>query len=149
VYRRRRTVAAARINETAGKGQRFQDNLSARLNAPAKMGACPVRNIASASLRADAGDAIACLLAFAVRLEGALSGQMWIEVERHGGLSSQEKQVGRNALDLGEQRYSIAEEDNGALHAERVKVLCGIALKTDGLGVDDWIAAPATRRWYW
>ena len=94
-----------------------------------------------ASLRADAGDAHAFLQALAVRLEGALPGQ--VQIERRGGLFTREKPVKQIDLDLGEQRYSIAEEGRGRLRAQRVHVVRGIALKTEELSVDEWIQSLA------
>jgi hypothetical protein len=94
-----------------------------------------------ASLRADAGDAHAFLQALAVRLDGALPGQ--VEITRGGGLFSREKAVKQIDLDLGEQRYSIAEEGRGRLRAQRVHVVRGIALKSDDLSVDTWLQSLA------
>lgn len=94
-----------------------------------------------ASLRADASDAHAFLQALAVRLEGALPGQ--VQIERRGGLFAREKSVKQIDLDLGEQRYSIAEEGHGRLQAQRVHVVRGIALKTEELSVDEWIQSLA------
>ena len=96
-----------------------------------------------ASLRADASDAHAFLQALAVRLEGALPGQ--VQIDRHGSLFSREKSVKQIDLDLGEQRYSILEEGHGRLRAQRVHVVRGIALKTEDLSVDEWIQALAGR----
>ncbi len=95
-----------------------------------------------ASLRADANDAHAFLQALATRLEDALPGQ--ITVERHGGLFSREKTVRRIELNLGDARYSIAEEGQGNLQSQRVKVVRGIALKTEALGVDEWLGGLAS-----
>ena len=90
-----------------------------------------------ASLRADAGDAHAFLQALAVRLDGALPGQ--VQIERRGALFSRKKAVKQIDLDLGEQRYCIAEEGHGRLRAQRVHVVRGIALKTEDLSVEEWI----------
>jgi hypothetical protein len=94
-----------------------------------------------ASLRADARDAHAFLQALAVKLEDALPGQ--INVERHGGLFAREKPVRRIDIDLGEERFSIAEESRGTLVAQRVKVVRGIALKSEQLPVEQWLSALA------
>ncbi|HLZ69953.1 MAG TPA: hypothetical protein VKV26_08615 [Dehalococcoidia bacterium] len=94
-----------------------------------------------ASLRADMADTHAFLQALAVRLDGALPGQ--VEVERHGGLFSRDHSVKRIALDLGERRYGIADEGHGRLRAERTNVVRNIALKTEQLGVDEWLQSLA------
>lgn len=90
-----------------------------------------------ASLRADAADTHAFLQALAVRLEDALPGQ--IRVERGGGLFSRGKDVKRIELDLGEDRYSVEDEGHGRLRSQRVKVVRGIALKTETLNMDEWL----------
>ena len=94
-----------------------------------------------ASLRADMADTHAFLQALAVRLDGALPGQ--VEVERRGGLFARDHPVKRIALDLGERRYSIADEGHGRLRAERVNVVRNIALKTEQLSADEWLQSLA------
>lgn len=95
-----------------------------------------------ASLRADAHDAHAFLQALAAKLDGALPGQ--VRIERHGGLFSHEKPVRRIDLDLDEFRYAIEDAGHARLKAERTRVVRGIALKTEPLGVDEWIERLAT-----
>lgn len=90
-----------------------------------------------ASLRADASDGHAFLQALAVKLDGALPGQ--VKIDRHGGVFSHDKSVKRVEIDVGQERYSIAEEGHGALRANKTRIVRGIALKTEDLGVDEWI----------
>jgi hypothetical protein len=91
-----------------------------------------------ASLRADATDAHAFMQALAARLDGALPEQ--INIERQGGLFAREKKVKRIELELGDHRYSIVEEGHGRLRAQRVRIVRGVALKTEDLPVESWLA---------
>jgi hypothetical protein len=84
-------------------------------------------DLVAASLRADAADLDAFVEALAVRLEGALPGQ--VEVERKGGLLGGNKRVRRIAVSLGDQRYE-ADVDHGRITCRRRSVVRGIALKT-------------------
>jgi hypothetical protein len=98
----------------------------------------PDLDLLAASLRADASDTAAFLEALATRLEAALPGQ--VEVERKGKLFGGPKRVRRIALRLGDAHFEIAAED-GVLAARRRRVVRGIALKTEELDVDAWLAA--------
>ena len=98
----------------------------------------PDLDLLAASLRADASDTAAFLEALAARLEGALPGQ--VEVERKGRLFGGPKRARRIAVRLGDAHFEI-ESDDGLLAARRRSVVRGIALKTEELGVDAWIAA--------
>lgn len=93
--------------------------------------------IVASSLRADLSDTKAFLGALAEKLSGALP--TLCQVERRGSLFSKEKQVSRLTLELGEHRYSIEHGGHGGLRAARAKVVRGISLKTEELGVETWI----------
>ena len=95
-------------------------------------------DLVAASLRADAADLDAFVEALAVRLEGALPGQ--VEVERKGGLLGGNKRVRRIEVSLGDQRYE-ADVDRGRITCRRRSVVRGIALKTQELDLDAWIDA--------
>ena len=95
-------------------------------------------DLVAASLRADAGDLDAFVEALAVKLEGALPDQ--VEVERGGGRFGGRKRVRRIEVTLGDQRYE-AEPDHGRVTCRRRSVVRGIALKTQDLDLDAWIAA--------
>jgi len=95
-------------------------------------------DLVAASLRADAADLDAFVEALAVRLEGALPGQ--VEVERKGGLLGGNKRVRRIEVSLGDQRYE-ADVDRGRVTCRRRSVVRGIALKTQELELDAWIDA--------
>ena len=56
-----------------------------------------------------------------------------------GGMLRRNKQVRRILIQLGEDRFEVAREQ-GAVLARRVRVVRGIALKTEELAVDPWLA---------
>jgi hypothetical protein len=95
-------------------------------------------DLLAASLRADAGDIGAQVEALAVKLEGALPGQC--RVERAGGLFAKRKRVRRIAVDLGDERFQL-EHDDGRVETRRARIVRGIVLKTEELGLDGWIDA--------
>jgi hypothetical protein len=95
-------------------------------------------DLVAASLRADAADLDAFVEALAAKLDGALPGQ--VEVERKGGLLGGRKRVRRIEVSLGDQRYE-ADLDRGRVTCRRRSVVRGIALKTQELDLDAWIAA--------
>ncbi len=94
--------------------------------------------VLASSLRADAGDTKLFLEALATKLGGALPSRTVIERESH--LFSREKPVKSISIELGEFRYQIGQA-RGTLAAQRTRVVRGIALKTETLGVDDWLDA--------
>jgi hypothetical protein len=73
-----------------------------------------------------------------VKLEGALPGQC--RVERAGGLFAKRKRVRRIAVDLGDERFQL-EHDDGRVETRRARIVRGIVLKTEELGLDGWIDA--------
>ena len=91
-----------------------------------------------ASLRADSADTHAFMQALAARLDGALPGR--VTVERGGGLFSRGKTARKIELDAGDHRYTIEDAGHGRLQARQVRVVRGVALKTDDLPVDSWLA---------
>ena len=95
-------------------------------------------DLLAASLRADAGDLDAFVEALAAKLESALPDQ--VVVERGGGLFGGRKRVRRIEVTLGDQRYE-AEPERGRVTCRRRSVVRGIALKTQELDLDAWIAA--------
>jgi hypothetical protein len=94
-------------------------------------------DLVAASLRADAADLEAFVEALAVKLEEALPGQ--VQVERRGGLLAANKRVRRIEVTLGGQRYEL-EYERGRVTGRRRSVVRGIALKTQELDLDAWIA---------
>jgi hypothetical protein len=60
-------------------------------------------------------------------------------VEWQGGLLSV-RSVKRLHVLLGDVRYTLENSGRGALHARRTRVVRGIALKTEDVGVDTWLS---------
>jgi hypothetical protein len=69
-------------------------------------------------------------------LEGAMPDET--EVMRRGGLFSK-KTVQRVMVTLGENRYTLEDPGRGPLQAARVRVVRGIALKTEPISVEEWV----------
>ena len=96
----------------------------------------------AASLRADETDARAFLAALATKLEGALPAQTRVERTR-GGLFKGTTHVTRITVELGGFRYMLSAGKHGGLEASRAKVVGGVVIKNEGLGVETWINALA------
>lgn len=96
----------------------------------------PDFDLVAASLRADTVDMRAFAAALAAKLEQALPGL--VQVERKGGLFSKDKQVRSISATFGEQCYRL-DVDGGRVEASRQKSVRGIVLRTDRLGLDEWI----------
>jgi hypothetical protein len=96
----------------------------------------------AASLRADETDARAFLAALATKLEGALPAQTHVERARDG-LFKGTTHVARITVELGGFRYTLSAGKRGGLEASRAKVVGGVVIKTEGLGVEMWIDALA------
>jgi hypothetical protein len=104
----------------------------------AAAGEQPDFDLVAASLRADAGDVEAFMPALASKLSGALPGR--VEIRRRGrGLFRREQVIEGVAVSLGDNRYELAAGPGGSLQPRRSKVVRGIALSSDELGLDDWI----------
>jgi hypothetical protein len=98
--------------------------------------------LVAASLRADMADTRAFLGALAAKLEGALPALTHVERARDG-LFKSTTHVESISIDLGTYRYSISTGNRGSWQASRAKIVGGIAIKTESLGVDAWIDALA------
>jgi hypothetical protein len=96
----------------------------------------------AASLRADTVDTRAFLEALATKMEGALPTFTSVERARDGMFKST-THVERISIDLGGFRYSIAAGKRGAMEATRAKIVGGVVIKTDTLGLDAWTDALA------
>ncbi len=94
----------------------------------------------AASLRADVNDTGGFMEALANKLGGALPQRA--KVERGGGMFSHTHPVRRIALNLGDWQYEIV-ADGGMLSAARTHLVRGIALKSEPIGLDEWIEALA------
>lgn len=91
----------------------------------------------AASLRADTTDTAAFLDALATKLAGALPHR--VRVTRGGGLFSHTHPVNHLAVNLGEWEYEVAARPGGDLSAARTHTVRGVALKSEPLGLDEWI----------
>ena len=96
----------------------------------------------AASLRADETDARAFLAALATKLEGALPAQTRVERVRDG-LFKSTTHVARITVELGGFRYMLSAGKHGGLEASRAKVVGGVVIKNEVLGVETWINALA------
>ncbi|MGA9774904.1 MAG: hypothetical protein WBU92_03170 [Candidatus Dormiibacterota bacterium] len=91
----------------------------------------------ASALRADSRDLSTFLEVMASKFQGALPGRA--RVEYQGGLLRRSRQVRRVTLQLGDDRFEL-DRERGAIFARRTRVVRGIALKTEQLGVEDWLA---------
>lgn len=96
-------------------------------------------DLIAARLRADAVDLAAFVEALAVKLEDALPGRVTVE-RRGAGLFDRRKRVREIAVALGERRYQLDCRD-GAVQTSCRNEVRGIAIRSDRLDLDDWIAA--------
>lgn len=71
-------------------------------------------------------------------LEGMLPEET--EINRRGGIFSK-KTVHRITATLGEDRFILEDHGHGSLQASRVRVVRGIALKTQPIAIEDWVTA--------
>lgn len=95
-------------------------------------------DMVAAGLRADATDLNAFVEALAVKLEGALPGR--VTIARQGGLFSRSKGVREISVDMGDSRYSLV-STGGRIETTRRNEVRGIAIKSEPLELDEWIAA--------
>ncbi len=95
-------------------------------------------DLIAASLRADTADTRAFLNALAAKLEGALPGPTLVERARDG-LFSGSTHVRAITVTLPKMKYSLVADKRGALQASLAKIVGGIAIKTESVGVDAWI----------
>lgn len=74
----------------------------------------------------------------ATMLETALPDE--VEVSRHGGLFAKKKTVQRITVTFGDNRYVLEAPGRGNLQAARIRIVRGIALKTEAIRVEEWVA---------
>ena len=70
-------------------------------------------------------------------LESALPGEA--EVVKRGGLFSK-KTISKVIVTFGDNRYTLEDPGRGPLEASRTRIVRGIALKTEALPVEIWLA---------
>ena len=95
-------------------------------------------DMVAAGLRADSTDLNAFVEALAVKLAGALPGR--VTIARQGGLFSRSKGVREISVDMGDSRYSLV-SSGGRIETTRRNEVRGIAIKSEPLELDEWIAA--------
>jgi hypothetical protein len=91
-------------------------------------------DLVAASLRADAGDLRVFVEALTTKLERSLPGRC--HVRRTGLLGK--GSVSQISVELGENRYELTHHD-GTVLTHRSSVVRGISLKSEELGLDQWI----------
>lgn len=96
--------------------------------------------LVAASLRADAADLRVFVEALTSKLEQSFPGRC--RVQRAGLFGKGE--VRRISVTVGDGRYELM-HDAGVVSARRSSVVRGITLKSDELGLDEWIDALATQ----
>ena len=99
----------------------------------------PGFDLVAASLRADTTDLNAFVEALAVKLEGALPDSVRVD-RKGGGLLSREKRVRRISIGMDEARYDL-ERIGESIEASRCNEVRGIVIKSERLGLDEWIDA--------
>lgn len=94
----------------------------------------------SASLRQDSRDVAIFGEVLAKKLEEAIPA--WVQVERQGGLFQKNPAVRRILVSLDPWQY-ILETHRGRVQTSRVKLVRGVAIKTEPLELTRWIDALA------
>lgn len=95
-------------------------------------------DLVAARLRADAQDMGTFMEVLARKLEAALPGVA--QIRRAGGLFRHDHPVTEIRLVLGEWTFALRAEAGG-LVGERAHTVRGVALKSDQLPIDAWLAA--------
>jgi hypothetical protein len=102
------------------------------------MSEAPNFDLVAASLRADAADMRVFVESLTRKLEQSFPGHC--RVKRAGMLGK--GSVRQVSVELGDGRYELTHDD-GTIATRRSSVVRGITLKSEELGVDEWIDALA------
>jgi hypothetical protein len=94
----------------------------------------PDFDLVAASLRADTDDLRVFVESLSTKLDQSFPGRC--RVQRAGLLGKGD--VRRITVELGDSRYELSHDD-GAVTARRSSVVRGITLKSEELGLDEWI----------
>jgi hypothetical protein len=94
-------------------------------------------DLLAASLRADTTDLVTFTEALAVKLDEALPGG--VKVDRARQKLRGPKHVRKIVVDAGDERLELRLSDRGALETSCARVSGGIVLKTDPIGIDEWL----------
>lgn len=62
-------------------------------------------------------------------------------IERRGGLFQKQKPISKITIALGDTIYTLEDIGRGMLAAQRTKIVRGIRLKTEDVGIEEWLAA--------
>jgi hypothetical protein len=100
----------------------------------------PGFDLVAASLRADTTDLVAFVEALAVKLEGALPGDVTVTRKGGGLLSRGTKRVQRISVGMDEGRYDL-EWAGQQIQTSRCNEVRGIVIKSERLSLDEWIDA--------
>src|SRR5436305_13208770 len=95
----------------------------------------------ASSLRASSTDLATFVRVLAEKLEDALPAQVRVD-RRRSGFLSHERVVRAVECDLAGRRYSLAVE-GARPESRRATVVRGVVLKSESLGLDEWIDALA------
>lgn len=98
----------------------------------------PGFDLVAASLRADTTDLAAFVEALAVKLQGALPGDVTVERSGGGLLGRGQRRVRRIAVTMEGGRYDL-ERDGSQIQTSRRNEVRGIVIKSEQLGLDEWI----------
>jgi hypothetical protein len=97
-------------------------------------------DLVAASLRADANDLRVFVEALSTKLEESFPGRCRV---RRAGLLGKGS-VRQISVELGDCRYELT-HDAGATSTRRLSVVRGISLKSEELGLDEWIDSLAAQ----
>jgi hypothetical protein len=96
----------------------------------------------AAAIRANSSDLQTFMEVLATKLEGSLPNQT--QVVRQSRFLSREHPVKEIKIVLNDHHYRVYKEQQGTLITETVKVVRGIALKTEQIPMEQWIEELAT-----
>ena len=94
-------------------------------------------DLLAASLRADAADLGTFMETLAVKLEEAVPGLVTVERVKSGFRGP--KVVRKLAVDAGGDRLELVSSGGDRVQARRAHISGGIVLKTEPIGIDDWM----------
>lgn len=96
-------------------------------------------DLPAAALRADEAELAVSVDVLAAKLEQALPGIASVERHKVGGFRSKRREVRRIAVALGDEQFELLRE-NQRIQYTRHKVVRGITLSRQELGMAEWIA---------
>jgi hypothetical protein len=100
----------------------------------------PDFDLVSASLRADADDLRVFVGSLSTKLEQSFPGRCRVQRAGLFGKGS----VRQVSVELGDKRYELTHDD-GVVSARRSSVVRGITLKSEEIGLDEWIDSLAAQ----